>query len=65
EETLRAVDDLYKEGKFERFGIGNYVTVWEVAEIVTVCCQNGWIQPTVCQGIHNAVHRVSLSVRRE
>ena len=25
EETLRAVNELYKEGKFKRFGISNYM----------------------------------------
>ena len=24
--TLKAVDDLYKEGKFKRFGISNYMS---------------------------------------
>ena len=33
EDTLRAVNELYKEGKFEKFGISNYMA-WEVAEIV-------------------------------
>ncbi|KAI0790223.1 Aldo/keto reductase [Irpex lacteus] len=57
EDTFRAVNELYKEGKFKRLGISNYYS-WEVAEIVTLCRANGWIQPTVYQGIYNAVHRV-------
>jgi len=48
EETLRGVDKLYKEGKFKRFGISNYMS-WEVAEIVVICDKNGWIKPTVYQ----------------
>ncbi|CAL1697781.1 unnamed protein product [Somion occarium] len=56
EVTLKAVDELYKEGKFRRFGISNYAA-WEVAEIVGICKANGYIQPTVYQGIYNAVHR--------
>ena len=56
EVTLKAVDELYKEGKFKRFGISNYMS-WEVAEIVGICKANGYIQPTVYQGIYNAVHR--------
>ncbi|KAG6841223.1 hypothetical protein C0991_000669 [Blastosporella zonata] len=56
EVTLKAVDDLYKEGLFKRFGISNY-TSWEVAEIVGICKANGYIQPTAYQGIYNAVHR--------
>jgi len=30
---------------------------WEVAEIVGICKANGYIQPTVYQGIYNAIHR--------
>ena len=30
---------------------------WEVAEIVLICRNNGWIQPTAYQGIYNAIHR--------
>ncbi|KAI0706003.1 Aldo/keto reductase [Cerioporus squamosus] len=56
EVTLKAVNDLYKEGKFKRFGISNYMS-WEVAEIVGICKANGYIQPTAYQGIYNAIHR--------
>lgn len=56
EVTLKAVNDLYKEGKFRRFGISNYAA-WEVAEIVGICRANGYIQPTAYQGIYNAIHR--------
>uniref|UniRef100_A0A8H7Y4T8 NADP-dependent oxidoreductase domain-containing protein n=1 Tax=Psilocybe cubensis TaxID=181762 RepID=A0A8H7Y4T8_PSICU len=56
EETLRVVNDLYKEGYFKRFGISNY-TAWEVAEIVGICKANGYIQPSAYQGIYNAIHR--------
>ncbi|TFY72554.1 hypothetical protein EVG20_g438 [Dentipellis fragilis] len=56
EVTLKTVNELYKEGKFKRFGLSNYMS-WEVAEIVQICRTNGWIQPTVYQGIYNAIHR--------
>ncbi|KAH9886974.1 Aldo/keto reductase [Cubamyces lactineus] len=56
EVTMKAVDELYKEGKFKRFGISNYMS-WEVAEIVGICKANGYIQPTAYQGIYNAIHR--------
>ncbi|PPQ66846.1 hypothetical protein CVT26_009625 [Gymnopilus dilepis] len=56
EVTLKAVNDLYREGYFKRFGISNYAA-WEVAEIVSICRANGYIQPTAYQGIYNAVHR--------
>ncbi|CAK5263006.1 unnamed protein product, partial [Mycena citricolor] len=56
EETLRAVNELYKEGKFKRFGISNYMA-WEVAEICGICERNGWVKPSVYQGLYNAIHR--------
>ncbi|KAM5536571.1 hypothetical protein V8D89_009666 [Ganoderma adspersum] len=55
-DTLKAVDELHKEGKFKRFGISNFMS-WEVAEMVSICRQNGYIQPTAYQGIYNAIHR--------
>nr|GAT43947.1 predicted protein [Mycena chlorophos] len=54
--TFKAVNDLYKEGYFKRFGISNYAA-WEVAEIVGICKANGYIQPTAYQGIYNVIHR--------
>ncbi|TDL17032.1 Aldo/keto reductase [Rickenella mellea] len=56
EETFKACDELHKEGKFKMLGISNYQS-WEVAEIVMLCRANGWIQPTVYQGLYNAIHR--------
>ncbi|KDQ59547.1 hypothetical protein JAAARDRAFT_33126 [Jaapia argillacea MUCL 33604] len=56
EVTLKAVNDLYKEGYFKRFGISNFMS-WEVAEMVGICKANGYIQPTAYQGIYNAIHR--------
>jgi len=48
EETLREVDKLHKEGKFERFGVSNFFA-WEVAQLCEIARKNGWIQPTVYQ----------------
>ncbi|KAH7928049.1 Aldo/keto reductase [Leucogyrophana mollusca] len=56
EETLRAIDELYREGLFEEFGLSNYNS-WEVAQIVYIAQANGWIKPTVYQGLYNAVER--------
>lgn len=38
------------------FGLSNYAA-WEVAEICTLCRSNGWILPTVYQGMYNATTR--------
>lgn len=55
-ETLSEVNKLYEEGYFKRFGISNYQT-WEVAKICEIAEANGWIKPTVYQGLYNAWHR--------
>ncbi|KAJ7446137.1 NADP-dependent oxidoreductase domain-containing protein [Mycena latifolia] len=55
-ETLETIDALYKEGKFEMFGLSNY-KAFEVAEIATLCRVHGWVAPTVYQGLYNALDR--------
>ncbi|OAQ28887.1 Aldo/keto reductase [Linnemannia elongata AG-77] len=56
EETLKAVDELYREGLFERFGLSNYSS-WNVALIYELCKQNGYVLPTVYQGNYNPIGR--------
>nr|CAA52740.1 aflatoxin B1 aldehyde reductase [Rattus norvegicus] len=56
EETLQACHHVHQEGKFVELGLSNYVS-WEVAEICTLCKKNGWIMPTVYQGMYNAITR--------
>ncbi|KAL1956369.1 hypothetical protein VTO42DRAFT_7352 [Malbranchea cinnamomea] len=55
-ETLEAVNELYKEGKFRQLGLSNY-TAFEVAEIVTMCNERGWVRPTIYQAMYNAITR--------
>lgn len=56
EETLEACDDMHKEGKFVRLGLSNF-TAFEVAEVVMICRQHGWVRPTIYQGMYNAITR--------
>ncbi|PQE07880.1 hypothetical protein CJF32_00003032 [Rutstroemia sp. NJR-2017a WRK4] len=56
EETFAMCDVLHKEGKFDRLGLSNYMA-WEVAYIQEICIKNGWIRPSVYQGVYNAIHR--------
>ncbi|KAG1776628.1 NADP-dependent oxidoreductase domain-containing protein [Suillus placidus] len=56
DEMLRGVNELYEEGLFEEFGLSNFYS-WEVSEIVTIAKSNGWIKPTVHQGLYNALER--------
>ena len=61
EETLEAVNELHKEGKFARFGLSNY-TAFEVAEIVITCKERGWVRPTIYQGMYNAISKSTLTL---
>ncbi|KAI1363282.1 Aldo/keto reductase [Xylaria arbuscula] len=56
EDTLRAVNDLHKEGYFNRFGVSNYMS-WEVAQMCEICERHGWIKPTAYEGHYNALQR--------
>ncbi|KAL6892453.1 NADP-dependent oxidoreductase domain-containing protein [Trichoderma longibrachiatum] len=55
-ETLEAVNRLHKAGKFVKLGISNF-TAFEVAEVVLTCKYNGWVRPTIYQGMYNAITR--------
>lgn len=50
EDTLREVDKLHKEGKFVQLGLSNFAA-FEVAEVVMTCKANGWVRPTIYQGM--------------
>ncbi|KAJ7464740.1 NADP-dependent oxidoreductase domain-containing protein [Mycena galericulata] len=57
EDTLREVNKIHTEGVFERFGLSNFQS-WEVAQICEICMRNGWVVPTVYQGLYHAQHRL-------
>ena len=54
--TLEAVNSLYVAGKFRELGLSNY-SAWETVHIWHVCRENGWVQPTVYQGMYNPITR--------
>ncbi|KAG9303625.1 hypothetical protein G9A89_018521 [Geosiphon pyriformis] len=54
--TLKGVQQLYTAGRFKEFGLSNY-TSWQVTEIYYLCKQNGYILPTVYQGMVNCITR--------
>lgn len=56
EETLGEINKLHREGKFDRFGLSNYQS-WEVAQICDIAEKNGWVKPSVYQGLYNAFQR--------
>ncbi|KAJ6024669.1 alcohol dehydrogenase [Penicillium herquei] len=55
-ETLAGINDLYRAGKFETFGLSNF-TPEEVNEVVRVAKENDFILPKVYQGNYNLVSR--------
>lgn len=56
EEQCKAANELYQEGKFERFGISNLL-VDEVQTIYDICQKEGYVLPTVYQGGYNPLMR--------
>jgi aflatoxin B1 aldehyde reductase len=56
DDTLKAVNDLFKQGRFKRWGVSNFMA-WEVAAICELCRKHDYPLPSVYQGIYNALHR--------
>ncbi|KAI1174850.1 aldo/keto reductase [Nemania sp. FL0916] len=56
EDTLRAVNELHAEGRFERFGLSNYMA-WEVAQMCELCDRHGWVRPSAYEGHYHALQR--------
>ncbi|KAG0346988.1 hypothetical protein BG004_000337 [Podila humilis] len=56
EVTVREIDALYRQGLFERFGLSNFAA-WQVTLIHQLCKQNGYVLPTVYQGMYNGITR--------
>lgn len=56
EETLEGIDELYKQGRFRRFGLSNFLPN-EVEDVIRVAQEKGYVLPTVYQGNYSAVAR--------
>lgn len=56
ESVLEAMDELHKQGKFKELGLSNF-PAWMVADVCHLCEKNGWIKPTVYQGMYNPLTR--------
>lgn len=57
-DSLRAINDLYKQNKFARFGISNF-HVTEVEEIQSLCAKHDFVRPQVYQGGYNPIARAA------
>ncbi|GMM38255.1 hypothetical protein DASC09_055940 [Saccharomycopsis crataegensis] len=56
EETLAAINELYNQKKFKRFGVSNF-SPSQVEQIYDLCHKHGYVLPSVYQGNYNAVSR--------
>ncbi|KAJ3286480.1 hypothetical protein HDU79_006454 [Rhizoclosmatium sp. JEL0117] len=56
EVTLKAVQELYEAGHFAELGLSNYAA-WQVMQIYQICKVNGYVLPTLYQGMYNALTR--------
>lgn len=58
EDVLKAMNDLYLEGKFKELGLSNF-PAWMVSQVWEICDKNNWIKPTVFQGLYNPLSRTA------
>lgn len=56
EDTAKAMNDAFQQGKFKKFGLSNYSAA-EVKKFIDICEQKGYTKPSVYQGHYNAVVR--------
>lgn len=54
--VLEACADLHRQGKFKELGLSNF-PAWMVADAWHICKANGWVLPTVYEGIYNPLTR--------
>ncbi|KAL3417593.1 aldehyde reductase [Phlyctema vagabunda] len=57
EHTYKAIQELYLEGKFEKFGLSNY-SATQVREWHAHGQKNGFVLPTVYQSMYSAAARI-------
>ncbi len=58
EDTLDEINRCHAAGQFEEFGLSNF-PAWQVVEIAQYCKREGYVLPTVYQGVYNALNRTS------
>lgn len=54
--VLEACAGLHAQGKFKELGLSNF-PAWMVADVWHLCSRNGWVKPTVFEGIYNPLTR--------
>lgn len=58
EDTLAEMNDCHAARQFGEFGLSNF-PAWQVVEICQYCQRNGYVMPTVYQGVYNALNRTA------
>ena len=56
DESLRAIDDLIRQGKLRYYGVSNF-RAWQIAEMARLADQFGMPRPTVSQPVYSIVDR--------
>ena len=56
ENVLEAMAELHREGKFRELGLSNF-PAWMAADAWHICFRNGWVKPTVYEGMYNPLTR--------
>ena len=61
ESALEAVNSWYEKKTFKRLGLSNF-PAWLVIDVLAKCEKNGWVKPSVYEGLYNVLGR---NVERE
>lgn len=56
ESVLEACDEAYRSGQFAELGLSNF-PAWMVADVYGKCKANGFVLPTVYEGVYNPLTR--------
>lgn len=56
--VLSALQEMYEQGKFKKLGLSNF-PAWMVADVWHICDKNGFVKPTVYEGIYNPLTRTA------
>ena len=56
EDVLSAMAELHRQGKFRELGLSNF-PAWMVADAWHLCDRQGWVKPTVYEGMYNPLTR--------
>ncbi len=56
EDVLAAMAEMHQQGMFRELGLSNF-PAWMVADVWRICEAQGWVKPTVYEGIYNPLTR--------